>query len=69
MIQPLVENAVIHGMEPVNRPCTIVITAKHQLDENGNPVVLIVVRDDGAGFNVENIDLHTSIGLVDMIPV
>lgn len=63
MIQPLVENAVIHGMEPVNRPCTIVITAKHQLDENGNPVVLIVVRDDGAGFNVENIDLHTSIGL------
>jgi two-component system LytT family sensor kinase len=45
MIQPLVENAVKHGIETSSQGGTVSIQAEDQDDE-----CLIVVHDDGAGF-------------------
>jgi two-component system, LytTR family, sensor kinase len=45
LLQPLVENAVKHGIEPASGGGTITILAEDQDDE-----CLLVVRDDGAGF-------------------
>ncbi len=45
LVQPLVENAVKHGIEPASGGGTITIEAADQDDE-----CLLTVRDDGAGF-------------------
>lgn len=45
VIQPLVENAVVHGIEVEREGGTITIRAEDEDDE-----CLIVVQDDGAGF-------------------
>lgn len=44
ILQPLVENAVIHGLEPVARPVRVGVSAR----EDGADIVLRV-EDDGAG--------------------
>lgn len=44
VLQPLVENAVIHGAEPLTRPVTISVTASR---ENGR--LILQVSDDGVG--------------------
>lgn len=45
ILQPLVENAIRHGLEPMVRPGTLTIEA----DADGDTISLRV-RDDGAGF-------------------
>jgi signal transduction histidine kinase len=45
ILQPLVENAIRHGVEPIVRPATLTIEAT--VDEGA---LRIQVRDDGAGF-------------------
>ncbi|MFD2614876.1 cache domain-containing sensor histidine kinase [Paenibacillus gansuensis] len=51
LLQPIVENAVLHGIEPCDRQCTLVVEAFRMESEDGTrPAVEIVVRDDGAGF-------------------
>jgi two-component system sensor histidine kinase YesM len=47
LLQPLVENAVIHGLEPLSRPCRISVAASR--DAEGR--MEIRVEDDGAGFS------------------
>jgi len=44
ILQPLVENAVIHGAEPLTRPVTISVGAYRQGDD-----LVLEVADDGAG--------------------
>jgi two-component system, sensor histidine kinase YesM len=46
LLQPLVENAVIHGLEPISRACRISVAAYR--DSAGR--MEIRVEDDGAGF-------------------
>jgi two-component system LytT family sensor kinase len=46
MLQPLVENAVKHGIETSREGGTVAIRAEDHDDE-----CLIVVHDDGAGFD------------------
>ena len=48
LLQPVVENAVVHGLRPVPGPVTIDISAQR---ENGR--VRVTVQDTGAGFDVE----------------
>ena len=48
IFQPLVENAVIHGAEPMQRPVTIDVRA-----ERLNGQILLQVRDDGVGMEPE----------------
>ena len=55
ILQPLVENAVIHGAEPLTRPVMITVRATRQLD-----YLILEVADDGVGMpeaivrNIEN---------------
>jgi len=44
VLQSLVENAVVHGIAPVNRPGRLEITARREAAE-----LLIAVQDDGSG--------------------
>jgi two-component system, LytTR family, sensor kinase len=46
ILQPLVENAVRHGIAPLSRPGTIEISAHRSGDD-----LILEVRDDGAGFD------------------
>jgi sensor histidine kinase YesM len=47
LLQPVVENAVIHGIEPLDRPGRIDIEA---CGRDGGRVARVTVADDGAGF-------------------
>ena len=49
VVQPLVENAIYHGIKPAGRPATILIGACAHTDECGAEQIWITVEDDGAG--------------------
>lgn len=58
LMQPLVENAVIHGIEPSEMPCSLNISVeKHQ------NTIYIIIEDDGVGFTKEQVNSTTSIGI------
>ncbi|MDQ0089232.1 two-component system sensor histidine kinase YesM [Paenibacillus anaericanus] len=49
LLQPLLENAIIHGCEPANHPCKVNILTE-MIDDNGTPAVQIKITDNGVGF-------------------
>jgi two-component system, LytTR family, sensor kinase len=49
VLQPLVENAIRHGISPLSRPGTLEISARRSGDE-----LILQVRDDGAGFDANH---------------
>lgn len=56
LLQPLVENAVVHAVEPLTRPVTVRVRAQH-----ADGQVVIEVADDGAGMDdaqVQDINNH-----------
>ena len=46
LLQPYLENAIIHGIEPCNHPCTILVRAVRK--KQG---LQIIIRDNGVGFD------------------
>ncbi|GGG59558.1 cache domain-containing sensor histidine kinase [Paenibacillus radicis (ex Gao et al. 2016)] len=52
LIQPIVENAIIHGVEPSESPCLVEVKAFIYVDEEGE-YIRIKVRDTGVGFQLE----------------
>jgi sensor histidine kinase YesM len=62
ILQPVVENAVIHGIEPLGRPATLSIEAGLGGRES-EPFTSICVADDGVGFDPEATDVQQRIGL------
>lgn len=58
LLQPFVENSIIHGMEPAKKKCHISIKAN---DSEGE--VKISIIDDGVGFDKSEIDIYSSIGI------
>ena len=58
LIQPFAENAVIHGIEPSGKTCTIKITSNLR-----NGILNITISDNGAGFDMTATDYHSSIGI------
>ena len=58
LLQPLVENAVIHGIEPSETPCTLNITV-----EKHGEKIYIIIEDSGVGFTKEQLHSPSSIGL------
>lgn len=58
IIQPLVENSIIHGVEPVDRMVSISV-----LGEYLDGFIMIRVSDDGAGISAEGNMLSNGIGL------
>lgn len=51
LVQPLVENAIKHGIERQSRGGTVRVSAHGEVDETGTPFVVLQVSDDGAGFS------------------
>ena len=48
LLQPLVENAVIHGIEPLDRPGAVAVEAR-VIRNNGSSSLRLLVADDGIG--------------------
>lgn len=51
IIQPLVENAIIHGLEPMTAPGEVEIKIKDMGD-----MIFISIKDNGIGFDATNIE-------------
>jgi len=62
LLQPLVENAVIHGIEPLDRRGHLEVTARLN-HSDADPVLHISIVDDGVGFEAGPIVRRTHIGL------
>lgn len=58
LLQPLVENAVIHGIEPSVTPCKLEICL-----ERHEGTLYIVIEDSGVGFTEEQLNSPNSIGI------
>ncbi|MFD0671512.1 sensor histidine kinase [Cohnella sp. GCM10027633] len=49
LLQPLVENAIIHAIEPSEGTCNIHVTAAREEDDQGGSWVVLEVSDNGPG--------------------
>lgn len=65
LLQPLVENAIIHGIEPLDRTGHLSVSAV--VDEvGGDGALIILVVDDGVGYEVRPIDHEHHVGLANV---
>lgn len=55
-LQPLVENALFHGIEPKGCAGRIVIRAEKREDPGRNPLLVISITDNGIGMDQETIE-------------
>jgi sensor histidine kinase YesM len=62
LLQPLVENAIIHGIEPLEKKCILNISAKLNSNKK-NPVVTLYISDNGKGFNPKKMKNMKNIGI------
>ena len=62
ILQPLVENAVIHGLEPKDTDGLLEVEAFRAL-EDGVPLVVITVRDNGVGCDLSSLQEKEHIGV------
>jgi two-component system, sensor histidine kinase YesM len=60
--QPLVENSVIHGVEPSDRPVRLLVKSELTGDKEDDALV-ITVEDDGVGFDASNFSEEKSLGI------
>src|SRR6266700_1643046 len=66
LLQPLVENAVIHGIEPADHPCLLHVDA-NMIQEEGKPnVIRILIEDNGVGFAMQAQDANLHLGLANV---
>lgn len=65
LLQPLVENAIIHGVEPAGRPCTLTVNAELN-SKDGLSWVKIIVQDDGTGFDPGALEGKAGLGLANV---
>ena len=55
VVQPLVENAIYHGIKPADRPGVIEVSAALRTNEFGTELIWITVQDNGAGIPPEKL--------------
>jgi two-component system sensor histidine kinase YesM len=65
LLQPLVENAMIHGIEPAGRPCTMTIDVD-LFRQGSKPYVCITIQDDGQGFDFQALEEKKGLGLTNV---
>ena len=64
LLQPLVENAIIHGIEPADHPCQLrICAAAVKTGPEEKTVFRILVEDDGLGFASQTPAVGTGLGL------
>lgn len=61
-LQPLVENAIIHGIEPLEKPGHLEISGR-AIRRRGRTGADISILDDGRGFDPEALEANENIGL------
>lgn len=61
LIQPIVENSILHGVEPCNKKCTIMIAVR-----SAPGGIFITVEDDGIGCDMNELQLVPGIGLANV---
>lgn len=62
LVQPLVENAILHGIEPLNRKGSLRVSAKPESDGEKRFLV-ICVQDDGVGFSPDALSGGAGLGM------
>jgi two-component system sensor histidine kinase YesM len=62
LLQPLVENAIVHGIEPAAYPCELHVLATLKR-ENEAPALYISIQDNGVGLGTQTQPDHTGLGL------
>ena len=62
LIEPLVENAIKHGIAPFQRPGRLVLRARRDPPAGPSSSLIITVQDSGPGLDIEN-SSHGSLGL------
>lgn len=65
LLQPLVENAVIHGLEPLEEGGRLDVKAV-MVRRRGELGADIIVSDNGSGFETDDMDNKTNIGLMNV---
>lgn len=65
ILQPIVENAIIHGLEPSNKVCRIDILISNIKNpyKNGKDYIAMIVKDTGVGFDLNTDFLKSGEGL------
>ena len=65
LLQPLVENAMIHGIEPAGRPCTMTVDVD-LFQQGSKSWVCIIIQDDGQGFDAPLLEEKKGLGLINV---
>lgn len=63
LVQPLVENSIIHGMEPSDKPVFIEVYSYLYKTKSLGEFIIIIVMDNGIGFDTKNILNTQRVGL------
>lgn len=63
LIQPLVENSVVHGMEPSDESILIEVYAYKYTNETIGNFVIISILDNGVGFDEKILESSSRVGL------
>ncbi|RPJ16870.1 MAG: hypothetical protein EHM33_33485 [Chloroflexi bacterium] len=65
LLQPLVENAMIHGIEPAGRPCMMTVDVE-LVKQDGASWLRITIQDDGRGFDPQAPGRKEGLGLANV---
>jgi two-component system, sensor histidine kinase YesM len=63
LLQPLVENCIIHGVEPADKEMVSVSVRARRRERDSQDYIEIVVKDDGVGFDPSASNSEDQIGL------
>lgn len=66
LLQPLVENSILHGLQGIDRPGEIAISGRVQQAEDGGEALILEVRDNGCGMKGDRDHGPSSIGLANV---